>query len=145
TLPESTTTQPLGYVVQPTLGVIAQGVKATTLNGRTFAYGAGQFLIVSLELPVVGHIAQASADEPLLAFVLELRPERIASLLLEPRPPRPDGPRAGLAVNDASPALLDAIDRLVGLIDAPADAAALAAGVEREILWRLITGPQGAT
>jgi transcriptional regulator GlxA family with amidase domain len=27
----------------------------------------------------------------------------------------------------------------------PADAAALAAGIEREILWRLLTGPQGTT
>jgi hypothetical protein len=69
----------LGDVVEPTLGVIAQGVKETTLNGRTFTYGAGQFLIVSVQLPLVGHITQASADEPLLAFVLKLRPERIAS------------------------------------------------------------------
>jgi hypothetical protein len=56
-----TTTEPLGDLVEPTLGVIAQGVKETTLNGRTFTYGAGQFLIVSVKLPLVGHIAQASA------------------------------------------------------------------------------------
>jgi len=144
-------TMPLGDVVEPTLGVIAQGVKQTTLNGRTFTYGPGQFLIVSVELPLVGHIAQASADEPLLAFVLELRPDRIASLLLETAPAatvRPGGvdtTPAAIAVSDASPALLDAIGRLLTLLDAPADADALAAGIEREILWRLVTGPQGAT
>jgi hypothetical protein len=60
------------------------------------------------------------APEPLLAFVLKLRPETIATLL-------------------------DAIGRLLALLDAPDDAAALAAGVEREVLWRLVTGPQGAT
>jgi hypothetical protein len=59
-----TTTEQLGDLVEPTLGFIAQGVKETTLNGRTFTYGAGQFLIVSVKLPLVGHIAQASADEP---------------------------------------------------------------------------------
>ena len=52
---------------------------------------------------------------------------------------------AGIAVSDASPALLDAVTRLLALLDAPDDAPALAAGIEREILWRLITGPQGAT
>jgi len=146
-----TTTEPLGDVVGPTLGVVVQGVKETALNGRAFTYGPGQFLIVSVELPLVGHIAQASADEPLLAFVLELRPDRIASLLLETAPAatvRPGGvdtTPAAIAVSDASPALLDAIGRLLALLDAPADADALAAGIEREILWRLVTGPQGAT
>jgi AraC-like DNA-binding protein len=146
-----TITEPLGEVAEPTLGVVVQGVKETALNGRPFSYGAGQFLIVSVELPVIGHIAQASADEPFLAFVLELRPERIAALLLETapaataRPDAIDATPAGIAVSDASRALLDAIGRLLALLDAPDDAAALAAGVEREVLWRLVTGPQGAT
>jgi AraC-like DNA-binding protein len=143
-----TTTEPLGDVVEPTLGVVVQGVKQTALNGRTFTYGPGQFLIVSVELPLVGHITKASADEPLLAFVLDLRPERIAALLLDTaatiRPGAAAAP-AGIAVSDASTALLDAIGRLLALLDAPDDAAALAAGIEREILWRLVTGPQGAT
>jgi AraC-like DNA-binding protein len=89
---------------------------------------------------------------PLLAVVLALRPERIAALLLETAPATTGRPGAaveatpaGIAVNDASPALIDAIRRLLALLDAPDDAAALATGVEREVLWRLITGPQGAT
>jgi transcriptional regulator GlxA family with amidase domain len=94
---------------------------------------------------------KASAEEPFLAFVLKLRPEMIAALLLETAPAgslRPggiDATPAGIAVSEASPALLDAICRLLALLDAPSDAAALASGVEREILWRLVTGPQGAT
>jgi len=150
-LRSATTTQPLGDVTEPTLGVVVQGVKETALNGRTFTYGAGQFLIVSVELPTVGRIAQASADEPLLAFVLDLRPERIAALLLDAAPPATTrsatvhATSTGIAVSDASPALLDAIGRLLALLDDPRDAAVLAAGVEREILWRLLNGPQGTT
>jgi AraC-like DNA-binding protein len=146
-----TTTEPLCGIAEPTLAVVAQGVKQTTLNGRTFTYGAGQFLVVSVELPVIGHIMQGSADEPFLAFVLELRPAMIAALLLETAPVATDRPEvldavpAGLAVSDASPALLDAIARLLALLDAPDDAPALTAGTEREVLWRLLTGPQGAT
>jgi AraC-like DNA-binding protein len=146
-----TTTERTGAITEPTVAVIAQGRKETALNGRTFAYGPGQFVITSLELPVIGHIVQASAREPFLAFVLKLSPQRIAELLLEttPAPPvRPgavDAAPAGIAVSKASPALLDAAGRLLALLDTPGDAAALAAGVEREVLWRLVTGPQGPT
>jgi AraC-like DNA-binding protein len=145
------TSEPLCGIAEPTLAVVAQGVKATTLNGRSFTYGPGQFLVVSVDLPVTGHITHASAREPFLAFVLELRPQMIAALLLETATAAtaaravPDGLPSGIAVSDASPALLDAIARLLALLDAPADAAALAPGIEREVLWRLITGPQGAT
>jgi AraC-like DNA-binding protein len=146
-----TTTEPLCGVAEPTLAVVAQGIKETTLNGRSYTYGAGQFLVVSIDLPVIGHITQGSADEPFLAVVLELRPPMIAALLLETPPSsaaraaRAHPVPAGLAVSDASAPLLDAIGRLLALLDAPDDAPALAAGIEREILWRLITGPQGAT
>jgi AraC-like DNA-binding protein len=146
-----TVTEPLGDVIEPTLSVIAQGAKETELNGRTFAYRPGQFLVVSVELPVIGHVTQATVEEPFLAFVLALRPERIAALLLETAPAAAarlgavDATPAGIAVSDASSALIDAIGRLLALLDAPDDAAALAAGVEREILWRLLTGPQGTT
>lgn len=135
-----TTTEPLGDVTEPTVAVFAQGGKETALNGRTFAYGPGQFVITSLELPVVGHIVKASAQESFLAFVLKLRPERIAALLLETAPAatlRPGGIEAtpaGIAVSEASPALLDAVCRLLALLDTPIDAAALAGGVEREVL-----------
>ena len=107
--------------------------------------------MVSVDLPVIGHITHARADEPFLAFVFELRPQMIAALLLETATATAAGPGAldalpyGIAVSDASPALVDAIARLLALLDAPDDAPALAAGFEREVLWRLITGPQGAT
>jgi AraC-like DNA-binding protein len=146
-----TITEPLGDVIEPTLSVIAQGAKETELNGRTFTYGPAQFLVVSVELPVIGHITQATVEEPFLAVVLELRPDRIAALLLETapavtaRPDTVDATPAGIAVSDASPALIDAIGRLLALLDAPEDIGALAAGVEREVLWRLLTGPQGTT
>jgi AraC-like DNA-binding protein len=145
------TTEPLGEVAEPAVAVIAQGAKETALGGRVFRHGAGQFAIVPVELPVTGHITQASPGAPLLAFVLMLRQGKIAALLAElsqaaTAPPRaPAAVPPGIAVSDASPALLDAITHLLGLLDDPAAADVLAAGTEREILWRLLTGPQGVT
>ena len=145
-----TTSEPLCGIAEPTLAIVAQGVKETRLNGRSFTYGPGQFLVVSVDLPVTGTVTQATAEQPFLAAVLTLRPQIIAALLLEaatamtPESDVDDLP-TGIAVSDASPALIDAVGRLLALLDAPDDAAVLAAGVEREVLWRLITGPQGAT
>src|ERR1700694_1445923 len=113
-----TTSEPSRDLAEPKLAVVAQGVKETALNGRTFTYGAGQFLIVSVELPILGHIVTASPDEPFLPVMVELRPEKIAALLLETapataaRPGAVDATSTGIAVNDASPALLDAVARL---------------------------------
>jgi AraC-like DNA-binding protein len=149
------TTQPLGEMAEPAVAVIAAGAKETTLNGRVFRHGAGQFAIIPVELPVTGHIVAASPEAPLLAVVFRLQQERVAALLAElpearaPRSPvapgRPGPLPAGIAVSDASPALLDAITRFLALLEDPAAAAALAPGVEREIYWRLLTGPQGET
>ena len=63
-----TTTVRTGAITEPTLAVIAQGAKETALNGRTYAYGPGQVVITSLELPVIGRIVRASAEEPFLAL-----------------------------------------------------------------------------
>jgi AraC-like DNA-binding protein len=136
-----TITEPLGDMLRPTLAVVAQGEKETALNGRAFTYGAGQFLVASVDLPVTGHVTEA----PFLAVVLELRPDKIAELLLDAQPVATAAAPAGVGVSDASPSLLDALARLLALLDSPEDVPALAAGIEREILWRLLTGPQGAT
>ena len=145
----TTTTAPLGEVAEPAVAVIVQGTKETTLNDRVFRHDAGQFAIVPVELPVTGHITKASPGSPLLACVIMLGQENIAALLAglsrTATVPRASAAvPAGIAVSDASPALLDAITRLLELLDDPGAAAVLAPAVEREILWRLLTGPQGS-
>ena len=142
------TTAPLGDVIEPALALIAGGVKRTALYGDVYRYGAGEYLVASVDLPVVGNIVEASPDDPFMAVVLRLRPDRIASLLLETgvtTGPVHTTSTSGFAVGVAQPSLLDAVARLLALLDEPGDVAALAPGIEREILWRLLNGPQAAT
>ena len=142
------TTQPVGDVLEPAFVLIAGGVKHTALNGRIYRYGAGEYLLASVDLPVVGTIVAADEREPFMAVVLGLNPDRIASLLLDtgvPSGPHDRHSPSAIAVGHAPPLLLDAIARLLALLDEPADIAALASGTEREILWRLLTGPQATT
>ncbi|MDH6514082.1 AraC-like DNA-binding protein [Streptomyces sp. SAI-208] len=131
------------------LAVIAQGTKRLALGDRVYEYGPGQYLVASVDLPVTGQFTQADPEQPALGFGLTLEPSAVAELLLQAGPG--DTPRTGagapsaIAVSEAPPALLDAVVRLLRLLDAPRDRAVLAPLVKREILWRLITSEQGAT
>jgi AraC-like DNA-binding protein len=136
------------------MAVIAQGAKRLAIGDRVYDYGPGQYLVASVDLPITGHYTHAAADEPALGFGLILGPSGIASLVLDAgaAPPSPPARRArssaappGLGVADASPELLDAVVRMVRLLDTPADRDILAPMIEREILWRLINGPLGET
>ncbi|MFE4175489.1 AraC family transcriptional regulator N-terminal domain-containing protein [Streptomyces sp. NPDC056909] len=129
------------------LAVIAQGAKRLALGNRVFEYGAGQYLVASVDLPVTGQFTEASPEYPAIGFGLTLEPSAVAELLLQAGPgeaPRAGGSAvSGIAVSDAPDALLDAVVRLLRLLDEPRDRTVLAPLVKREILWRLITGEQG--
>ncbi|MFI9467205.1 AraC family transcriptional regulator N-terminal domain-containing protein [Streptomyces sp. NPDC052492] len=130
------------------LAVIAQGAKRLALGERVYEYGPGQYLVASVDLPVTGQFLQVDAEHPALGFGLVLEPSAIAELLLQAGPgdlPRAGGVPSAIAVSDAPAALLDAIVRLLRLLDEPRDRAVLAPLLKREILWRLMTGEQGAT
>ncbi|GLY05405.1 AraC family transcriptional regulator [Actinoplanes sp. NBRC 101535] len=130
------------------LAVVAQGTKRLALGDRLYEYGAQQYLVASVDLPVTGEFLGISPERPALGVGLILRPAEVAALLLAAAPgdlpPAPAGPPSALAVSDAPPELLDAVLRLVRLLDSPRDAAVLAPLIKREILWRVITGDQGA-
>jgi AraC-like DNA-binding protein len=133
------TTAPDYSLTEPLLVVMAQGGKRLLLGDQVHEYRAGQCLVVTADLPVTGHFF----DVPSLGVGLELRPAAIAPLLLEtPVAPR-TADHPAIATGDVGPELLDAVVRLLRLLDHPSDATVLAPLIEREILWRLLTGPHG--
>ncbi|GAA1152330.1 AraC family transcriptional regulator [Kribbella jejuensis] len=129
-------------ISEPSVAIVASGLKRTLLNGVPYEYGAGQYLVTSLDLPVIGQAAKATREEPFTVVSLRLDPAEIASLLLE-LPARP-AQYGGLVVSDADDELLDPVVRLLRIADRPDDVRVLAAGIRREILWRLLTGEQGS-
>jgi AraC-like DNA-binding protein len=141
-------TAPLPEMSGTVFALIAQGRKRIALGDRVYTYGAGQYLVASVDMPVTGHFTDADPDAPAIGFGLILQPSDIAELLLQAAPgdvPTGGGTPSGMAVSDASPELIDAAVRLVRLLDRPRDQAVLAPLIKREILWRLITGEHGAT
>jgi AraC-like DNA-binding protein len=147
-------TEPMASTSGTVMALIARGAKRLAIGDRVYDYRAGQYLVASIDLPITGHYSQATPAEPALGFGLVLRPAAIASLLLDapvpastavPRRVRSAAPPPALGVADASPELVDAVIRMLSLLDSPGDRHLLAPMIEREILWRLVTGPLGET
>lgn len=139
--------EPDHSLTQPLLVVMAQGGKRLLLGDQVFEYRAGQCLIVTTDLPVTGHFLDTRPETPSLALGLTLRPTAIAPLLLDTpagRWSRTTSATPALATGPAGPELLDALARMMRLLDHPDDARVLAPLIEREILWRLLTGPHAA-
>jgi len=130
----------------PQLVLLAQGGKRLLLGEEVFEYRAGDCLVISAEVPVSGHFFGVSRQAPALGLGLVLRPTVIAPLLLAaPTDRRAESISSGqaMATGKAEPELLDAVLRLLRLLDHPGDAKVLAPLYEQEILWRLLTGPHG--
>lgn len=128
------------------LVVVAQGSKQVTLGEEVLNYGAGQSLLVTAELPVVAQVTRADLAQPFMCMVLMLDAQALMQQAAEMDLPLMSrdkaAPRAiSLSALDAS--LLDAVTRLVQLLDEPALVATLAPLIQQEIVVRLLFGPHG--
>jgi len=132
-------------VCQPSLGFVVQGRKRSLLNDEVFYYDALNYLVVSVTLPMMGQVVEASEDRPFLGLRLDLDLDEIARLLLElgDRGAAPVAADRGLFVARMDEALLDAVLRMVKLLDVPEDMAVLAPAVRREIYYRVLRGELG--
>jgi len=125
--------------------VAAQGAKRVILAGQAYEYGHTHGLITSLDLPLLSRVTTATPDTPYLCAIYALELPRIAELLADLRVPPPRAAPVGAAISACmlSGPLLDALLRLVRLLDTPVDIPFLAPVIERELLYRLLTGEQG--
>ncbi|WP_406819826.1 AraC family transcriptional regulator N-terminal domain-containing protein [Pseudomonas sp. KnCO4] len=132
-------------LAQPALCILAQGSKSLFLGDEQYAYDPLHYMVVSVTLPLSGVRLDASPEHPSLGLRLDLDPAEISQLIAESGPMlvpnRPSG--RGLYVERTDAALLDALLRLIRLLDTPRDIAMLAPLFRREILYRLLRGPQG--
>lgn len=143
----SAPSEPFHKAQTPCFALVAQGAKTLTLGNEVFHYGVGSCLVVSLDVPIVGQVTEASVEVPHLGLGLTITSDRLKELFTRINVPEPavaDSMR-GVAVHKAGPELLDAILRLLKLLDHPQDIAAMAPLIEQEILYRLLTGPHGPT
>jgi len=141
-------TEPTLATTTSIFAVLARGSKRMAVGDRIYNYGPGQYLVASMDLPMTGQYFNVSPATPALGFGLVLRPTSVASMLLDLPGVGPVDASAtppALGVADAPFELMDAVVRMARLLDRPRDRAVIAPLIEREILWRLLSGPLGAT
>lgn len=131
-------------VFEPMLCLVLQGAKEVTIGERKLRYDPATYFIATLDLPASGCIIEASAAKPYVGISLGLDRETLAGLLSD-TPLRSDASVSAFDTSPVTEPLLDAWLRLLRLLDAPQDIAVLAPLHEREILYRLLQGPQRST
>ena len=145
---QSSVTESLFHAARPSVALIAQGGKQVTLGSDTFHYSRMQYLLTSVDLPVQVRVVEASVEAPHLCVVLGIDIADVAALLdsesTGTAQQQPIPATRGISVSDVSPELLDAMLRLVRLLDQPGDIATLAPLIRRELTYRLLNGPVGA-
>ncbi len=138
-------TEPLACMYMLGLAVVAQGSKRVTLNDQVVDYAPGQSLLVTVDLPVVSQVTQADMAQPFLGMLIKLDMRALVQLAADMAlPPLPrDQAAQGLSLAAMEEPLLDAVIRLVRLLQEPQHIERLAPLVQQEIMVRLLTGPHG--
>ncbi len=130
---------------EPSLAVFVQGRKRVTLGGTTYLCDESTFLLTSVDVPIVSQIITASKDVPLLSLLLKLDLAIVREILSleEFHTPEDSSQGRGIAIGKTTVELLSACSRLMDLLDAPEDIPFLSNTIQREIVYRLLRGPQG--
>jgi AraC-like DNA-binding protein len=139
-------TAPASATYEPSLAVVAQGRKQANLGGTNFIFDQSRYLLTSLDLPVICNVIEASEHVPYLCFVLKLEMPVVRELLTreEIQEPESSSDKPAMALGKTTPELLDACCRLVDLLNSPQDIPFLSELIQREIIYRILRGPQGA-
>lgn len=129
---------------EPVICLILRGRKEMTLGDRTVAFGAGECLLVTHDMPVVSQVTSARPDAPYLALVLSLDVTLLRSLYEDvPELSLQTAPARSLDVFAADAALLDSLARYLRLTTSPVEARVLGPLVLKEIHFRLLASPSG--
>lgn len=141
----STPTDPLHCIYHLGLGVVAQGGKQVMLGGEPIDYNPGQSMVTTIDLPVVSHVTRASVRDPFLGMLLTLDVRTLLQLAAEMDTPRRQRDYAyrSISIERLDADLLDALLRLVKLVDQPTLVPRLAPLIQQEITVRLLNGPHG--
>lgn len=138
--------EPVDSVYEPSLCVVAQGSKLVLLGEHSYRYDSASYLTASVHLPITGQVVEASPEMPYLSVQLQLDMNQILEViqLSNQAGGYKRGSGSGLVISRLSESLLEAVLRLVRLLDAPQDIPVLAPGIIQEIIYRVLQDEQNA-
>lgn len=141
----SNRTEPPYKIDTPSVYIMVQGIKDVILGEQRFRYGPPNYLVASMDLPIFAEVLEASAEVPHLSCKIEFTRSDILELVSGDAPsPRGRSSRS-LNVAQLDAAMLDAVVRLLGLLDNQADIPVLAPLYTKEVLYRVLHGEYGSS
>ncbi|MBV8810458.1 MAG: AraC family transcriptional regulator, partial [Acidobacteriaceae bacterium] len=138
-------TEPVHCIYDFGLAVTTQGAKQIMLGDEVLNYGPGESMLTPIDLPIISHITRATKREPYLGLLLRLNTRSIALALSEMKLSL-SGEHAApapISIERLEPPLLDALHRLIEVLDDPQLLPCLAPVIQQEIIFRLLAGPHG--
>lgn len=137
--------EPKTAMYEPSICLLGSGSKQVTMGEETVVYDAHHYLLTSLDVPTVVQIPTASRAEPCMGVSLKLDLREVAQMMAECELPAPRVQQSGLAImtGTVTPPLLDAVIRLVRLLEEPKDVSIMAPIIKKEIIYRLLVSDQG--
>ncbi|MDQ2151092.1 AraC family transcriptional regulator [Alcaligenaceae bacterium C4P045] len=138
-------TKSVTAIYEPCLGVIVRGRKRIELAGHVHEYDETGFMLAAIDLPVTSAVMDAGGLKDFLSMVLKIDLEMVREVAAatEAEAVAPASPSTGLAFGPMTPELLDALNRLVSLIDTPRDIPVMSNLLQREILYRVLNSSIG--
>jgi AraC-like DNA-binding protein len=131
---------------EPSVIVVAQGRKEVQIGSNILTYDSTRYLLTSVDLPTVTRVSEASEDAPCLAVSLKLDISIIREFLSREEFPRLDASAdsPAMSTGPVTVEFLDAWCRLLDLLSIPQDIPFLSGFIEREIMYRILRGSEGA-
>ena len=139
-------TPPCRTTYHPGIIVVAQGSKQVNLGKSSFIYDEAHYLLTAVDLPIVSWVAEATPEIPCLVLSLKLDISMVRELLGRDEIHVADA-RSGspaMSIGETTPEFLSACCRLLDLLNRPADIPFLSGLIQREIIYRILSGPEGA-
>lgn len=135
-------------VYPASLCVLVDGQKRVYFGGQAHTYGDGSLLCCTMPLPVEAEVPHASPDQPVLGVLLSLDTQTMMETLVATQAtgahaPEPDSGAPGLVVAPWTDHLVDALHRLLQLLDDPAARQVLGPGRLRELYFALLQSEAG--
>lgn len=131
---------------QPAFCFVAQGGKQVLVGEELLRYDPRHYLLFTVDLPMIFRVEETSKEKPYFGLRLDLSPALVTEVMMEVGSEIKKGHASvkAIGVNPVDRDLLDAVVRLVRLIDKPGEQRILAPLIKREIVYRLLAGGEGA-
>jgi AraC-like DNA-binding protein len=139
-------TPPCRTTYQPGIIVVGQGSKQVNLGKNSFVYDEAHYLLTAVDLPIVSWVAEATPEVPCLVLSLKLDISMVRELLSREEIHVADAPSdsPAMSIGETTPEFLGACCRLLDLLNSPQDIPFLNGLIQREIIYRILRGPEGA-